>query len=92
MTMKAIGMILWALSSLVIVAWIVEASTVGQGFVSTYLAPFALGSLIVSALMSMFIGRIPTPLEKAKKACKKLTAKERQQLLAWIAAQYGGEL
>jgi predicted anti-sigma-YlaC factor YlaD len=57
MTLKAIATALWALGSLVAVAWLVEAFTVGRGFVSTYLAPLAFGPLVVAALIQLWVSR-----------------------------------
>jgi len=51
MTRRTLGYALWALSAILAVAWLVEAFTKGRGFVSTYLAPFA----ILGNLAGMFL-------------------------------------
>ena len=44
--------LLWAVSAALSVAWLIEASTVGRGFISTYLAPFAIVGNLVTILLS----------------------------------------
>lgn len=55
--MKTVATARWVLGSVVAVAWVVEASTVGRGFISTYLAPLAFGPLFASAVLRMWAGR-----------------------------------
>ena len=45
---RSLGLTIWALSAMVTVAWLVEAFTEGRGFMSTYLAPFAIAGNLVS--------------------------------------------
>jgi len=35
------------------VAWLVEAQTAGRGPISKYLAPFAIGAILVSSILSI---------------------------------------
>ena len=51
MTRQTFGFALWALSATLAVVWFVEAFTEGRGFVSTYLAPFAIIGNLVGAAM-----------------------------------------
>jgi hypothetical protein len=53
MSRRGLGFVVWALSAMLAVVWLVEAFTVGRGFVSMYLAPFA----IVGNLVGMFLMR-----------------------------------
>jgi len=40
---------MWAASALLAVAWLLEAFTRGRGFISTYLAPFAIAGTMFAA-------------------------------------------
>ena len=51
MNQKSIRIYLQVIGSIVAVAWLIEAITIGKGFISTYLAPFAFGPLIIAAFM-----------------------------------------
>ena len=55
MSRRGLGFLVWALSAMLAVVWLVEAFTVGRGFVSTYLAPFA----IVGNLVGMWLRKRP---------------------------------
>ena len=58
MNSRTLGWTLWALSMALALAWLVEANTVGRGFISTYLAPFAIvGNLVAMVLLR----RRPSP-------------------------------
>jgi hypothetical protein len=50
---RTAGLTIWALSAAIGVAWLVEAFTLGRGFISTHLAPFA----IVGNLVGLFLMR-----------------------------------
>ena len=54
MNRRAAGYIVWLVSVVMTVAWIVESLTVGSRFVSTYLAPIAIAGSIASTFL---IGR-----------------------------------
>ena len=47
------GLVIWALSAALALAWFVESFTVGRGFISTYLAPLA----IIGNLVGVFLMR-----------------------------------
>jgi len=52
MSQRRVGFLCWALSAVLSVAWLVEAFMVGRGFISSYLAPFAIvGNLAGMLLM-----------------------------------------
>ena len=52
---RLVGWTIWALSAALAVAWLIEAHSVGRGFVSTYLAPFAIvGNLFGAFLAGAF--------------------------------------
>ena len=52
MNRQSLGLTVWALSATLTVAWLVEALSEGRGFISTYLAPFAIvGNLVSMPLM-----------------------------------------
>jgi hypothetical protein len=52
MSQRSVGFLCWAVSAVLSVAWLVEAFMVGRGFISTYLAPFAIvGNLAGMLLM-----------------------------------------
>ena len=51
MNNKPFRIVLQTIGTIVAVAWFVEIMTFGKGFISTYLAPFAFGPLIIAALM-----------------------------------------
>jgi hypothetical protein len=53
MNSKTLRMALVITGSLVAVAWFIEATTQGRGFISTYLAPLAFGPLLIAELMRM---------------------------------------
>ena len=48
MSRRRLGFTIWALSAMLAVAWFFEAFTEGRGFISTYLAPFAIVGNLVS--------------------------------------------
>jgi hypothetical protein len=50
---RTAGVAIWAVSAAIGVAWLVEAFTIGLGFISTHLAPFA----IVGNLVGLFLMR-----------------------------------
>jgi hypothetical protein len=52
MSQRSVGFLCWAVSAVLSVAWLVEAFMVGRGFISSYLAPFAIvGNLAGMLLM-----------------------------------------
>jgi hypothetical protein len=51
MVKKHIGLVLWAFSAGLTVAWAVEALTYGRGVISKYVAPFAVIGNIVAAFI-----------------------------------------
>lgn len=51
MSYKSLRIALQIIGTLVAVAWVVESTTRGRGFISTYLAPFAFGPLIIAGFM-----------------------------------------
>jgi hypothetical protein len=53
MNSKTVRIALTIVGSIIAVAWFIEATTLGRGFISTYLAPFAFGPLLIAALMGM---------------------------------------
>lgn len=52
-TRRTAGLMIWAVSAAIGVAWLVEALTIGMGFISTHLAPIA----IVGNLVGLFLMR-----------------------------------
>ena len=54
MNSKTIRISLGIVGSLVAVAWFIESTTQGRGFISTYLAPFAFGPLLIASLMGVY--------------------------------------
>lgn len=53
MNSKTIRITLGIVGTVVAVAWFIESITLGRGFISTYLAPFAFGPLFIAAVMQM---------------------------------------
>jgi len=53
MSYKSLRIALQVIGTVVAVAWFVESMTRGRGFISTYLAPFAFGPLIIAGIMQM---------------------------------------
>ena len=51
MSYKSLRIALQVIGTVVAVAWFWEATTRGRGFISTYLAPFAFGPLIIAGIM-----------------------------------------
>lgn len=51
MNSNTIRITLGIVGTLVALAWFIESATLGRGFISTYLAPFAFGPLLIAALM-----------------------------------------
>ena len=51
MSNKSLRTTLQVIGSVMAVAWLIEATTVGRGFISTFLAPFAFGPLIIAAIL-----------------------------------------
>lgn len=46
--MRTLSWVIWGVATAVAVAWLVEAFTVGRGFVSTYLAPISFCGTLLS--------------------------------------------
>jgi hypothetical protein len=53
MSYKSLRIALQVIGTVVAVAWMWEATTRGRGFISTNLAPFAFGPLIIAGIMMM---------------------------------------
>jgi len=53
MSYKSLRIALQIIGTVVAVAWFWEATTRGRGFISTYLAPFAFGPLVIAGIMRM---------------------------------------
>jgi hypothetical protein len=51
MNYKTLRIALQIIGSIVAIAWVVEAQTIGRGFISTYLAPFAFIPLFIGSIM-----------------------------------------
>jgi len=51
MSRRGFGFLIWALSGMLAVAWLVEGFTVGRGFISTYLAPIAVIGNLFSVIL-----------------------------------------
>jgi hypothetical protein len=51
MSYKSLRITLQVIGTVVAVAWFLEAMTCGRGFISTYLAPFAFGPLLIAGIM-----------------------------------------
>ena len=49
MSKRTLVVMIWAGSALLAVAWLWEAFTRGRGFISTYLAPFAIAGNMFAA-------------------------------------------
>ena len=51
MSRKNLGYIVWVVSFLLVVAWLAESVSRGRGFISTYLAPFAIIGNVVGIFL-----------------------------------------
>src|SRR6266568_6519011 len=47
---RSVGFACWVLSLVLSIAWLIEALTIGRGFISTYLAPFAIVGNVVGVV------------------------------------------
>ena len=51
MNYKTLRISLQIIGSVVALAWFLESQIQGRGFISTYLAPFAFGPLVIASVM-----------------------------------------